>query len=79
MKYLARLTGLEKLNLEATDVSDLGLESLAKLVNLRDLNLSFTSVSDRGLVHLARLTNLRRLMLAGLAAQRVRFFAIDVD
>src|SRR5579863_7600541 len=66
MKYLAGLTGLEKLDIEATDVSDLGVASLAKLIKLRDLVLSFTSVSDRGLIHLARMTNLRRLMLAGL-------------
>ena len=65
LKHLAALHGLEKLNLEATDLSDAGLESLAKLTGLRELNLSFTSVSDRGLVFLAPLAAMRRLALAG--------------
>src|SRR5947208_8341877 len=65
LKHLAALHGLEKLNLEATALSDAGLESLAKLTGLRELNLSFTSVSDRGLVFLAPLAAVRRLALAG--------------
>src|SRR5206468_1070798 len=40
LKHLAALHGLEKLNLEATDLSDAGLESLAKLTGLRGLRLT---------------------------------------
>src|SRR5580658_10146118 len=68
VKFLAPLAGLQKLNLEATDVSDLGLESLAGITSLRELNLSFTAMSDRGMAHLERLTGLRRLALAGVRA-----------
>src|SRR5215510_4216693 len=68
LKYLVTLSGLEKLNLEATDVSDMGLESLSRQTRLYDLNLSFTSVSDRGLVSLKPLTRLRRLAMVGVRA-----------
>src|SRR3954449_2224076 len=51
IKHLGQLAGLEKLNLDGTDVSDLGLETLGKLSTLRELSLSFTSVSDRGLAY----------------------------
>ena len=63
--HLRNLATLEALDLEGTDVSDLGLETIAGLPALRDLNLNFTSVSDRNLKSLSRLTRLTRLSLAG--------------
>ena len=77
LKNLAKLTGLEKLNLDGTDISDLGLETVGKLANLRELSLSFTSVSDRGLAYLAPLKNVRRLMLAGVKVTRIRLLPPD--
>jgi Leucine-rich repeat (LRR) protein len=42
---LKSLPAIERLNLEATDVSDLGLSALSHLGALRELNLSFDSIS----------------------------------
>jgi hypothetical protein len=61
LKYLAKLR--RQLNLDGTDVSDLGLETIGKLSSLRDLSLSFTSISDRGWPGLVR--SERAPMLAG--------------
>src|SRR5262249_47340303 len=65
LAYLKPLRALERLNLEATDISDLGLSALRGLASLRDLNLNFNSISDRGLASLGPLTGLERLSLAG--------------
>jgi Leucine-rich repeat (LRR) protein len=65
LEFLAKLSSLERLNLDGTDVSDLGLPTIAKLTGLRDLSLNFTSISDRGLSALGPLQKVRRLMLAG--------------
>src|SRR6185503_2739563 len=56
---------LEKLNLEATEVGDLGLQKLQRLKNLKELNLAYTPISDSGLKHLAVLANLRVLKIGG--------------
>src|SRR5262249_24991441 len=50
---LAPATGIEKLSLEATETSDLGLQHLRGLKKLRELDLSNTVVTDAGLVRLA--------------------------
>ena len=36
LKSLRKLAALEKLNLDGTDISDLGLKTVGRLVNLRD-------------------------------------------
>jgi serine/threonine protein kinase len=54
---------LENLALNATRITDAGLEHLASLSTLRDLSLSGTIVSDAGLKHLAALTRLNSLDL----------------
>ena len=45
--------GLRKLDLEGTEVGDLGLKHLARLINLVDLDLGETAVSDSGLASLS--------------------------
>lgn len=63
---LAKLpAGTQKLNLEATEVGDLGLKHLARLKQLQELNLSYTTVTDAGLATLAALPNLKVLRLGG--------------
>jgi hypothetical protein len=54
---LKSLRAVERLNLEATEISDLGLSSLSRLTTLRGLNLSF-NLFRRGLASLAPLVNL---------------------
>ena len=65
LSYLSGLAGLEKLNLDATQIGDLGLASIEHLNGLRELNLSNTTVSDAGLSKLAGLTQLKSLKIAG--------------
>ena len=60
---LAKLTRLEGLSLEGTQVSD--LTPLAKLTSLEWLDLDNTQISDAGLVHLKDLTKLEYLDLSG--------------
>ena len=64
--HIANLTGpIQKLNLEATEVGDLGVQKLAGLKDLQELNLSYTTVTDAGLAALQSLPNLKVLRLAG--------------
>lgn len=65
MKALAANKQIEDLDLEATEIGDLGLVELAKLTNLRKLRLNATTVSDRGLASLAGMKQLEELSLAG--------------
>lgn len=65
MKALAANKQIEELNLEATEIGDLGLAELAKLTNLRKLRLNATTISDRGLAALAGMKQLQELSLAG--------------
>lgn len=63
---LAKLPArIQKLDLEATEVGDLGVQKLAGLKDLRELNLSYTTVTDAGIAALAALPNLKVLRLAG--------------
>lgn len=65
MKALAANRQIEELDLEATEIGDLGLAELAKLTNLRKLRLNATTVSDRGLAALSGMKQLEELSLAG--------------
>ena len=58
---------IEKLNLQATEVGDLGLEPLTRLKNLKELNLGYTTVSDAGL---QRAGGLRELACAEARRER---------
>ena len=63
--HVARMTGLRKLYLTGTSITDEGLRHLSGLMDLTELALDGTGISDAGLAHLAGLTNLRRLNLQG--------------
>jgi hypothetical protein len=65
LRHVGRMTGLTKLYLTGTSITDEGIASLAGLTNLTDLSLHGTGISDAGLVQLAKLTSLRRLNLLG--------------
>ena len=65
LRQIAGMTGLTRLYLTGTSISDDGLVSLAGLTNLTELSLHGTGISDAGLAHLAKLTNLHRLNLLG--------------
>ena len=59
----AALTGLEKLSLSYTDVTDEGIEQLAALSKLTHLDLSGADVGDAGLADRGKLTRLEELHL----------------
>jgi len=60
---LARITSLEDLVLDESNVSDSDLESLAQLTRLKRLSLVRTAVTHVGLEHLAHLPHLNTLIL----------------
>src|SRR6185295_9228213 len=60
---LKAMTGLTKLYLRGTSVTDAGLKNVAGLSNLTELDLGDLGVTDSGLANLAGLTKLRRLNL----------------
>ena len=64
-KYLARLTGLESLDLSATHVTDAIVAEIKTLSKLRELRLAYTAVTSECLMHISGLTELVRLDLAG--------------
>ena len=64
MKYMAGLSGLEKLDLAYTGVTDAGLKRVTGLTELHRLNLSGDKVTDEGLKELVALTKLRELFLS---------------
>jgi curved DNA-binding protein CbpA len=63
LRHLHGLTGLQFLDLTATNVTDAGLIHLLGLERLESLSLWRTGVSDRGLELLGRLETLRSLGL----------------
>ncbi|CAI5462116.1 unnamed protein product [Closterium sp. Yama58-4] len=65
IKHLYRLTGLEKLDLDGTIVSDCALEGIGSLTSLKILYLINTNVTDAGLLHLTALSSLIELGLGG--------------
>src|SRR5206468_3776023 len=60
---LKSMTGLTKLYLRGTSVTDAGLRNFAGLTNLTELDLGDIGISDNGLLQLKGLTKLRRLNL----------------
>src|SRR5439155_3415424 len=63
--HVGRMSGLTKLYLTGTSITDEGARNLAGLTNLTELALDGTGISDAGLAHLSGLTKLRRLNLLG--------------
>lgn len=68
-RFLGHLTGLRKLDLGRTGVSDDDLVHLGGLTDLRALDLSYTRVGDGGLDHLAGLTRLAEIYNGGFLAK----------
>lgn len=64
-KWIGRLTNLQRLRLERSNVGSADLESLAGLGHLSYLNLYGTRVTDEGLSHLVGLNRLTSLYLWG--------------
>ncbi len=60
---LAALTGLRKLSLLGTKISNEGLRAIGTLPNLEMLSLYRTAVTDEGLAHLHELPKLRLLVV----------------
>jgi hypothetical protein len=60
---VAAMPNLERLYLQKTAITDLGLKSIQPLANLRYLNLYGTAVSDDGLTTLRALPNLKQVYL----------------
>ena len=52
-----------EVNLDNTQITDVGLVHLKDLANLQKLNLNRTEITDAGLSHLKKLTNLQTLFL----------------
>src|SRR5882762_458885 len=63
MSRLKSMSGLSKLYLRGTGITDVGLRNLSALTNLTELDLADTGITDTGLSYLAGLTKLRRLNL----------------
>jgi hypothetical protein len=59
------LPSLKRLDLEFTDVSDIGMEQVCRLGQLEELDLSGTDVSDVSVLLLKRLGKLKTLSLRG--------------
>ena len=81
MKEIARLSALERLALDGSDIGDAALTDLARLPALRALNLNSTDIGDVGLRTLGGMTQLRDLRLSygrftdkGLAALTPLYF-----
>lgn len=64
-KGLAKLTGLQRIDLTDSRITDEGLQSLAAMPNLQRIILRNTLVTDAGLAHLAKLRNVVELDLFG--------------
>jgi hypothetical protein len=60
---------LETLDVQHTEITDAGLETIAHLTRLESLNLAGTAIDGRGLAHLGRLDKLRHLDLRDTAIQ----------
>lgn len=60
---VSKLTRLEDLQLNGSEVTDAGLAFLSGLTKLKHLTLRKSKVTDAGLIHLKALTNLEQLHL----------------
>ncbi len=63
LKYLTEMTGLKRIELDATDVGDQGLKTLAKLPGLVYITLTRSLVTGKTLADLAPLKKLTDLLL----------------
>jgi len=63
LEAIGRLTDVQELNLNYTDVTDAGLEHLNGLTNLKKLYLNDPKITNAGLVHMKALTQLDTLHL----------------
>lgn len=61
MKYVAGLTGLKKLNLDRSEVTDLGLSQAKNLVNLESLTMFSTLAKGKAFKDLTNLKKLRAI------------------
>ncbi|MFA6208386.1 MAG: hypothetical protein WCT03_05800 [Candidatus Obscuribacterales bacterium] len=61
MKYVAGLTGLKKLNLDRSEVTDIGLSQARNLVNLESLTMFSTLAKGKAFKDLAHLKKLRAI------------------
>lgn len=66
LKYLKSLTGLHKLDLSGTDITDDHIKFLRNLISLDYLDLSNTSITPEGLQKLKTLPNLHKLIISGI-------------
>lgn len=64
LELVAKVRGLERLDLHQCPITDEGLAHLGGLTSLKELNLSDCDFTDAGLSSLASLTNLQLLNLA---------------
>jgi len=69
--HFRELKNLISLSLDATQISDTGIESIAALPNLETLTLNGTKVSDKGMEKLAEMKNLKVLWLSGTSVSDV--------
>ena len=63
-EVLSKLSRLETLEIDQTEVGDGTLAQLKGLANLKRLSIGFTTITDAGLANLANLTNLEELMFS---------------
>jgi len=67
---------LKTLDLQRTEITDAGLQTIAELASLESLNLAGTGIDGRGLVHLASLTKLQHLDLSETKVEPERLQAL---
>lgn len=63
VELLGEFSGLKKLDLHATQVSDQGLKTVAKCTQLEELSVAGRPITAEGLSHLSSLKNLKSLNL----------------
>ncbi len=66
LRWIVHLSGLERLYLSGTAISDAGLSYLRCMTGLKFLSLANTQVTGDGLRHLAKLSKLETLQLDGI-------------
>lgn len=63
LRYLARMSRLQHLDLAGTGITDYGIDALRQLKELVTLRLAWTNVTDTGIAHLANSDHLERVDL----------------
>lgn len=64
LRALAKSKNLERLQIDGTGVTDVGIAALAS-TNINDLSLEHVSLTDEGLKSIGKLKNLYRLLVSG--------------